>query len=138
LPSERLDLIIPLAGRSLKVGESVIQLQAPTLEPLTPACTLAAKLVTIKNATEPGPFLEAARRRLAELPVSGEPAIPLVQKGDRAGEPRRLVVRVKGCRIVAFPVVVSALTAEESVRLQEAGLGGRRRMGCGLFVPSRG
>jgi CRISPR/Cas system CSM-associated protein Csm4 (group 5 of RAMP superfamily) len=28
---------------------------------------------------------------------------------------------------------VSELTAEESIRLQEHGLGGRRKMGCGVF-----
>ena len=32
---------------------------------------------------------------------------------------------------------VGGLTAEESICLQERGLGGRRRMGCGLFVPGR-
>jgi CRISPR/Cas system CSM-associated protein Csm4 (group 5 of RAMP superfamily) len=29
------------------------------------------------------------------------------------------------------------LKAEESIRLQEEGLGGRRRMGCGVFVQMR-
>jgi len=30
---------------------------------------------------------------------------------------------------------VNGLTAEESIKLQEIGLGGRRHMGCGIFVP---
>jgi hypothetical protein len=30
------------------------------------------------------------------------------------------------------------LNAAESLRLQEHGLGGRRKMGCGVFAPVRG
>jgi len=32
-------------------------------------------------------------------------------------------------------VLIEGLTAEESLTVQEHGLGGRRHMGCGLFVP---
>jgi hypothetical protein len=31
----------------------------------------------------------------------------------------------------------SGLSAEDSLRLQEVGIGGRRHMGCGVFVPFR-
>jgi hypothetical protein len=34
--------------------------------------------------------------------------------------------------------LVDYLTATESILLQEHGLGGRRHMGCGIFVPMRG
>ena len=37
--------------------------------------------------------------------------------------------------MVAYSLHVVGLTAEESVLLQEEGLGGRRRMGCGVFTP---
>ena len=39
--------------------------------------------------------------------------------------------------IVGFALRVEELTAEESIRLQEKGIGGRRRFGCGIFVPER-
>jgi CRISPR-associated protein Cas6 len=45
------------------------------------------------------------------------------------------VVRVTNRRIVGFALRVTALNVDESLRLQAQGLGGRRRMGCGVFVP---
>ena len=47
------------------------------------------------------------------------------------------MVRVKGQKIVGYALVVSGLDADESVRLQERGLGGRTHMGCGFFLPAR-
>ena len=45
------------------------------------------------------------------------------------------MLRIKGKRVIGYALQVAGLTAEESVRLQELGLGGRTRMGCGFFVP---
>jgi len=33
--------------------------------------------------------------------------------------------------------MVQGLDADESLKLQEHGIGGRRRFGCGIFVPVR-
>ena len=65
------------------------------------------------------------------------PGIPLTEKGPKAGEPRRRIVHIKGKKIVGYPLIVQGLTADESIRLQEQGLGGRTRIGCGFFVPYR-
>jgi len=67
--------------------------------------------------------------------VQGEAGIPLVRAGKHAGKPRRHVLRIKGQQVVGFSVQLTGLTAEESVTVQEHGLGGRRKMGCGFFVP---
>ena len=39
--------------------------------------------------------------------------------------------------IVGYSLVVEGLSAVESMLLQERGLGGRTRMGCGFFMPLR-
>jgi CRISPR-associated protein Cas6 len=105
------------------------------VEPLRPVPLLTAKVVTYKHATDPNHFLTLTRQRLDEMGVGGEPGIPLVQKGNHPGEPRRQVLRIKGRKIIEYAIQVAGLTTEESVRLQEQGLGGRCRMGCGFFVP---
>jgi CRISPR-associated protein Cas6 len=48
------------------------------------------------------------------------------------------VIRISKQKIIGYAMVVSELTADESIRLQEVGLGGRTRMGCGFFLPVRG
>jgi CRISPR-associated protein Cas6 len=45
---------------------------------------------------------------------------------------------VAGKRVVGYSVRVAGLSAEQSFRLQSAGLGGKRAMGCGIFRPTRG
>ena len=137
LASDQIAAVLPLAGKALVIAEHRVRLGVPRVMALTPAPALFARLVTIKGFTEPGPFLEAARRQLAELTIAGEPGIPLITTGPRAGQPRRLIIRIKDKRVVGFSLQVTALTADESITLQEQGLGGRRRMGCGFFMPMR-
>jgi len=95
----------------------------------------------------PGPFLEAVQRQLNELEIRGEPF--LIPTGDavevnrsRNGGTRsewvRRTLRIRDKEIVGFALRVEGLTAEESILLQEKGIGGRRRFGCGIFVPARG
>jgi CRISPR-associated protein Cas6 len=90
-----------------------------------------------KGYMEPAGFLEAVRRELHKRGFGAEPGIPLVREGPRAGEPLRRVLRIKDKRVIGFPLQITGLTAEESINLQENGLGGRRKMGCGFFVALR-
>ena len=133
LPAEQIPLFLPLAGKGIEVNGHRLRLGVPQVRGLVPAPNLVARLVTIKGFTEPGPFLDAARRQLDALRVSNQAAIPQVLEGPRAGQPRRRILRIKDKRVVGFPVIVSELTGEESLRLQESGLGGRGKMGCGFF-----
>jgi CRISPR-associated protein Cas6 len=96
----------------------------PNTRPLRSTATLRARLVTIKGFLEDGPFLEAVMRQLQSLGVAKEALL---------GE--RRTFRIKEKQVVGFEIVITGLTAEESLILQERGLGGRRRMGCGVFVP---
>jgi len=138
MPSERIPDFLPLAGRSLEVEGHSIRVGVPKVLALKPAATLAARMVTIKGFMEPAEFLEAARRQMDSLGISGEATVGVRRREagrDDAGEPIRRVLRIKDRSIVGFSVLVAHLTAEESLKLQEQGLGGRRHMGCGVFVP---
>jgi CRISPR-associated protein Cas6 len=109
----------------------------PRVRSLIPAPALIARIVTIKKFITPAPFLEAVRRQLDALGIAGEAQLPLTKVGKRQGTPHRHVIRIKGKQVVGFAVQVAGLTADESIRLQEHGLGGRRTMGAGFFVPRR-
>lgn len=138
LPADRIGAMLSLAGATLEVGGEAIVLGTPTVRALRPAGRLRSRLVTIKGFTEPGPFLEAARRQLGTLGVAGEAAIPEVRGGPHAGKPYRRVLRIKGKVVVGFPLVVDGLADRDSLVLQAMGIGGRRHMGCGIFVPAPG
>lgn len=142
LPAEDLSRIIELTGRRLKLGVGDLRVGIPRILPLRPAATLYSRFVQIKLATPSGrvtpeAFLMSAQKQLVELGIQGRVGIPVWREGPRAGEPKRRVLHIKGERHVGFALLVEGLTAEESLRLQEHGLGGRRKMGCGLFLPVR-
>lgn len=124
LPQDRIPLLLKLAGKRLDVSGHQLRLGAPQIYLLQPAPALYARIVTIKGFTEPEAFLAAVCRKLDEQGITGEPSIG----------PRR-VVRVGNHTIVGFSLAIHDLTDEGSLTLQERGLGGRRRMGCGIFFP---
>jgi CRISPR-associated protein Cas6 len=137
LMAEDITTILPLAGGPLDIGGKEIRLGVPAVQALVPAPALVARSVVIAGFTDPGPFLDAARRQLDELKIVAEIGIPLNRSGPREGQPRRCVIRLKGARMIGYPVQVEGLTADESIRLQEAGIGGRGHLGCGFFIPLR-
>jgi CRISPR-associated endonuclease/helicase Cas3 len=124
IPQDHVPLMLKLAGKRLDVDGHAIRLGAPQIFLLKPAAALYARVVTIKGFTEPEPFLGAVCRKLDELGVKGEPVVG----------PRR-VVKVSQHTIIGFGLTIHELSDEGSIILQEQGLGGRRRMGCGIFFP---
>lgn len=138
LPVEAIAQVYSLAGQTLTIGSYAIKLGNPQLQTLQPVDTLKARLVTIKGYTEPQSFLEAAQRQLNALEINANIGIPANDKG----EPKRLTLKInkaekkKSYTIVGFSVVVADLKPEDSIKLQAVGIGGKRRMGCGVFYPN--
>jgi CRISPR-associated protein Cas6 len=124
LPDGQIRLYLPLAGKKLEVDGHSLRVGIPEVRLLRPVTSLRARLVTIKGFMETETFLDAVKRQLQDLQVTSEAHI---------GE--RKTFRVKDKQVVGFSLGITNLTAEESLILQEKGLGGRRRMGCGMFVP---
>lgn len=138
LPDDCIRFVLPLAGKQLDIVGARVRLGVPSVRTLVAAPAVVARLVTFKNADTPEQFLTTARAKLMEFGISGEPSLPIHLEGDRAGETKRRVVRIKGAVIVGYSLLVSELTAADSLALQERGLGGRTRLGCGFFVPAKG
>jgi CRISPR-associated protein Cas6 len=127
--ADKIAHILPLAGQQLKIGNHVIELQIPQIFPLKPYDRLRSRLVTIKKFQEPEPFIEAVNRQMAAMNVRGNVSIPL----DLSGQPSRKAIKIKKYSIVGFSLSIDDLSDEDSIKLQSYGLGGKRRMGCGIF-----
>lgn len=136
-PVDSIPPLLKLSGKTLDVDGHVIRLGVPQTYALEPAAALSSRLVTIKGFEKPAPFLEAVQRQLDTLGIAGHPAIPLRTTEAHQGEPTRRVLKIKDKTVVGFALIVSELTAGESLTLQEKGIGGRRHMGCGVFAPFR-
>lgn len=139
-PAESIPCLLPLAGKNLEVDGHKLRLGVPQVFALKPAMTLVARVVTIKGFLDPVTFLDAARRQVGEmgLPDSVTLQVPLHALARlNAGQPIRRTLRVKDKTIVGFPLRVEGLALNDSLTLQSRGLGGRRHMGCGVFLPVR-
>jgi CRISPR-associated protein Cas6 len=147
LPVDRLTDVLPLAGKTLDVGDGKIIVGVPNTQALVPAASLKSRLVIIKGFMEPEPFLEAVQRQLDGLEIRGRPSLVSTEDAVKTNVHRdggtrspwlRRTLRIRDKQIVGFALRVEGLTADESILLQEKGIGGRRRFGCGIFVPARG
>jgi CRISPR-associated protein Cas6 len=117
LTGQRLDI----DGHALKVGDSEVFL-------LSSLSTLFARHVIADADSDEQAFLEKAAHGLREIDI----------------ECRKLLGGIS--HTLEFPdgpvhtrsLMVADLEPEQSVRLQQVGLGAGRHIGCGLFVPHKG
>lgn len=125
LPADATREVYPLAGKTLDIRGSKLTLGIPTTKVIQACESLHARLVIFTNRLEWLAFEEELRRQLALLD-----ATPTIQPG------RRRAMRVKGDAInVGFALGLSDLSPEASLRLQHEGLGTRKHMGAGFFIP---
>ncbi len=123
IPANKLPLYLTLAGKSVDVDGHALRLGVPNPYLLLPKTAVYSHMVTTKNGNDEERFKAEVQKQLEVLCVQGKIIIG-----------KRRTFKVHDKQIVGYSVLVSELTAEESLTLQEKGVGGRRKMGCGVFV----
>lgn len=130
MPAVDIARALALAGAGIELGGASIVLGAPQVFVLEPHTVLRSRFVTIKGFMgTPEEFAAAARRQLAKIDLRQDP-----ERIDVTIGPRR-IVRISEKTIVGFAAMLEGLDPDASLAVQIAGLGGRRHMGCGVFVP---
>ncbi len=145
LPAERIPEVLPLAGRTIDVTGVRLTLGAPNVSALVPASCLDARLVIIKLTDAPRRENQDLSRQTLDVAGFAErytaelkrqlTALDIESTPELCG---RRSMTVGGKRVVGYSVRVPALSADQSLALQTMGLGGKRRMGCGVFRATRG
>jgi CRISPR-associated protein Cas6 len=120
--------VIKLAGKRIDINGGKVQIGVPSIYALAPHPSLRSRLVTIKGYTEEETFRAGLRAKLEDKELNLL-NIPETEIGQRR------VFRVHGQTLVGFTVKLFGLSDEDSTKLQEKGLGGRRHLGCGIFTP---
>ncbi len=134
VPIIQIPLVYKFAGKIIRLGIHNIQIGIPKIFTLEPAKTLRSRIVVIKGYSEPESFLAAAQRQLDSLGISGKLSIPK----NKNGELGRKTLKIKRYTIVGFTIEVSDLSEDDSLRLQQWGIGGKNHLGCGYFLPYEG
>lgn len=125
MPRERMCAASALEGAVLHLGDVTVTLGGGAFRRLGPAPTLYSPRV-VTGDDEEAAFGAHLARELLELGVPN----PFI-----CG--RRATVRFEDGPAAAFSVAVHGLGEAASMRLQEAGLGRGRAIGCGMLVPHK-
>ncbi|MBD1898151.1 type I-MYXAN CRISPR-associated protein Cas6/Cmx6 [Coleofasciculus sp. FACHB-129] len=134
---QRIPLIYPyLAGQAFPIGQNSYQLDISDYKLLISSESVYSRLVLIKGFQDPNNFIEAVQRQLDNLEIQGE--IELLTRQDGTPQRRQLTINKEGkqFKVRGFGVKISELNSEDSLTLQEQGIGGKRKMMCGIFVPA--
>lgn len=121
----RLPDMVAVNGVELSVAGCKLRLVDPHPRELQPHATLYAYKVASAGDGETA-FMEAINRDLAQLSIRGERVCG-----------KRGQMTVSGQLMDTYSLMLHALPPDQSLRLQQFGLGKHRLLGCGVFVPHK-
>jgi len=127
LPRERLQDAAALSGRTLEVAGWPLGVEALSARPLSRITTLFARTVTFAGAEEETDFVAAATAELGAIGIRASTML--------CGRVTALATPARTYQTRSL--MLAGLTPEQSLELQRRGLGGERKLGCGLFIPHK-
>jgi CRISPR-associated protein Cas6 len=125
VPRARTQESLALQERTLALGGETLEVGAAKPWPVAASPTLYAQRV-IAGPDEEAPFAAALAELLGAMAIEcaivlGRRSALATPQGERAG----------------FSVLLHGVTPEQSLRIQERGLGAHRLYGCGIVVPHK-
>lgn len=113
--------VLDVAGHELRVGSAVVR-------PLSEITTIFARYVVTEDGDSESTFLAAMHAELQQRGIEPKKMLCGIER----------VIHTPRRRIRTRSLMLADLRVEESVRLQQHGLGPLRHRGCGLFIPHKG
>lgn len=127
VPKGSLDQCAVLCGRTLTVSDQRIKVNNYKVRPIGPMPTLFARgVLTAAEETE-DTFIERVESSLSSMKID----VPKILPG------RKHKIRLPDQNLVARSLLLADLSFSDSIKLQEMGLGEKRKLGCGLFIPHK-
>ncbi len=117
--------LLTTQGVDLRVDGQTLRLGQPHTRELQPHATLYAYQVAASSADEVA-FMADVTRELASLEIAGERV---------CGKHQHMTL--SGAVVNTFSLMLHGLRPEQSLRVQEHGIGPHRLLGCGLFIPHK-
>lgn len=124
LPQKRVEQSFALSGARFDLGNEV-EVGSAHLRPLFAHGTLYSQFVTTGTPDD----ARFQRDVSAELERAGIGCEIICGRMRRA--------QTQNAEIVGFSLMLHELSPEHSLRMQAAGLGAERKLGCGIFVPHK-
>jgi CRISPR-associated protein Cas6 len=129
VPKHRVEDAQKLEGETLDIAGHAMTVKNASVRPLSTLTTLFARyLATAENLSDEAAVLDWVASQLREIDI----------------KPRKMLCGTE--HVIETPqgplrtrsLMIADLEVDESLRLQEQGLGPYRHLGCGLFIPHKG
>jgi CRISPR-associated protein Cas6 len=128
VPRHRLDEARGLSGRRFDIDGHPLEVGDSEVFLLSSLSTLFARYVITGADTDEQAFLEEAARGLRDIGVDCRKMLGGISH----------TLQFPDGPVHTRSLMVADLEPEQSVRLQQVGLGAGRHIGCGLFLPHKG
>lgn len=128
VPRERIDDTRVLSNQTLDVAGHGLQVGRGAVKLLSEVTTIFARYIVAEDDNSESAFLDAMHAELLRMGIQPNKMLCGIER----------VVRTPDRHIRTRSLMLADLSAEESVRVQQQGLGPLRQRGCGLFIPHKG
>lgn len=125
VPKTRVADLTALTGQSISVGDYALTIGKSKLRPLTLHTPLYAHCVTTGSQDELG-FTADIMRLLDDMDIN-----------TRFICGRKQTINTGEGEAVGYSLMLHGIAIEHAIRVQEMGLGGNRKLGCGIFIPHK-
>ena len=127
LPKQRIEDAGKLTGQTLDIGGNTMQVEKAVVKPLSTITTLFSRYMITCDGADETAFMQDVTAQLGKLGIRPRKML--------CGMEHVIVTPERAIR--ARSLMLTELTVEESVKLQQQGLGPARKLGCGLFIPHK-
>jgi CRISPR-associated protein Cas6 len=128
LPKSRSDDVKQLVGMTLELEDYMLTIGEFSIRQMNDLPTVFARSVVTNKDQEEHDFLIQSQQALEDMGINGKKMMCGLK--GRIELPDRTVY--------TRSLMLADLDKEESVKIQETGLGPMRQYGCGLFMPQKG
>lgn len=128
LPKERVEAASTLAGRTMDIDGHALTVGKPGVKPLSTLPVQFARYVIANDEDDENSFLEEMANELHQLGIGVRKLL--------CG--RSHSISTNDGKIFTRSLMVADLQPQESIWLQQQGIGEGRKLGCGLFMASKG
>lgn len=127
VPQHRLKDAESLSGQSVDVGGHPLEVGQSTVRPLSSLTTIFSRYIVADDNDDENTFMQAALEQLKALGL--KPKKMMCGLGKLISTPDKT--------IHTRSLMLADMEVEDSVKLQQHGLGPWRQLGCGLFIPHK-
>jgi len=128
MPSHRQDDCRALVEQTLDIGGHALKVESFKIRPLSKLTTIFARYIESPNGENDDEFIHRTHTLLKKQKISA--------KKMMSG---RVVKHLKDeGHLATRKLMLSGLSVEDSIRLQQSGIGDKMLMGIGVFLPHKG